>query len=92
MKKIIFLFACALLQFSLNAQTLPNSFTDGKYITVNGAKLYVVLAGKGEPLIIIPGGPGNSHFRIEDLIRWQITIHLFILMPLEEANLIQQRM
>jgi proline iminopeptidase len=62
MKKIIFLFACALLQFSLNAQTLPNSFTDGKYITVNGAKLYVVLAGKGEPLIIIPGGPGNSHF------------------------------
>ncbi len=62
MKKIIFLFACALLQFSLNAQTLPNSFTDGKYITVNGAKLYVVLAGKGEPLIIIPGGPGSSHF------------------------------
>ena len=45
MKKIIFLFACALLQFSLNAQTLPNSFTDGKYITVNDAKLYVVLAG-----------------------------------------------
>ena len=62
MKKTFTLSVICFIAFSLNAQTLPNSFTDGKYITVNGAKLYVVLAGKGEPLIIIPGGPGNSHF------------------------------
>jgi proline iminopeptidase len=55
---IIFSFAC---KCSIE-QTLPNSFTDGKYITVNGAKLYVVVAGKGEPLIIIPGGPGGNHY------------------------------
>ena len=61
MKKIVFIFILALVQLSLAAQ-LPDSFTDGKYYTVNGAKLYVVLAGKGEPLIIIPGGPGGNHF------------------------------
>src|SRR3977135_480281 len=46
---------------TIQAQKLPDSFTDGKYITVNGAKLWVVLAGKGDPLIIIPGGPGGAH-------------------------------
>ena len=61
MKKIIFLFAFVIFQSSLIAQTFPNSFTDGKYITVNGAKLWVVLVGKGEPIIIIPGGPGGNH-------------------------------
>jgi len=61
MKKIIFVFAFVSFQFSLIAQTFPSSFTDGKYITVNGAKLWVVLVGKGEPLIIIPGGPGGNH-------------------------------
>jgi proline iminopeptidase len=29
---------------------------------VNGAKLWVVLVGKGDPLFIIPGGPGGAHF------------------------------
>ncbi|MDB5227393.1 MAG: Proline iminopeptidase [Bacteroidota bacterium] len=33
----------------------------GKYITVNGAKLWVETMGKGEPLFLIAGGPGNSH-------------------------------
>jgi proline iminopeptidase len=50
------------------AQKLPDSFTDGKYVTVNGAKLWVVLVGKGDPIIIIPGGPGGSHltYRVFD--------------------------
>jgi pimeloyl-ACP methyl ester carboxylesterase len=56
-----FLLTCLLL-FTANAQQLPNSLTDGKYITVNGAKLWVVLVGKGDPLVIIPGGPGNNHY------------------------------
>jgi proline iminopeptidase len=39
----------------------PDSRTDGQYYTVNGAKLWVVIVGKGEPLIVIPGGPGGNH-------------------------------
>src|SRR5450432_4348030 len=45
------------------AQTFPDSQTDGKYILVNGAKLWVVLVGKGDPLFIIPGGPGGAHIK-----------------------------
>jgi proline iminopeptidase len=61
MKKI-FLFVFLYFTVELHAQKLPDSFTDGKYVTVNGAKLWVVLAGQGDPLIIIPGGPGSAHF------------------------------
>jgi proline iminopeptidase len=43
------------------AQPFPDSQKDGRYITVNGAKLWVVIVGKGDPLIIIPGGPGGNH-------------------------------
>ena len=45
----------------LEAQTFPNSLTDGKFVTVNGARLWVVIVGKGDPLFIIPGGPGGAH-------------------------------
>jgi proline iminopeptidase len=65
MKKIlIFLFLFA--QSSVFAQKYPNSLTDGKYVTVNGAKLWVVLVGKGDPLVIIPGGPGEAHYPYRD--------------------------
>ena len=60
MKSAIFI---AFLFISVSSQAqLPDSYTGGKFITVNGAKLWVVLAGKGDPLVIIPGGPGNNHF------------------------------
>jgi proline iminopeptidase len=48
----------------LFAQTFPDSQTDGRYYTVKGAKLWVVTVGKGEPLFIIPGGPGSAHIRM----------------------------
>ncbi|MBC7556549.1 MAG: hypothetical protein H7195_06270, partial [Chryseobacterium sp.] len=62
MKKLIFLFLFFLVgsQFGF-AQNYPSSYTDGKYVEVNGAKLYVVEVGKGDPMIIIPGGPGGNH-------------------------------
>jgi proline iminopeptidase len=61
MKKIFSLvISLFLLSFAI-AQKYPSSYTDGKYVTVNGAKLWVVLVGHGDPLIIIPGGPGGSH-------------------------------
>jgi len=68
MKKIILLIVVFFLGATLYAQNYPSSYTDGKYIEVNGAKLYVVLVGHGDPLIIIPGGPGGSHigYRVFD--------------------------
>jgi proline iminopeptidase len=38
-----------------------DSKTDGKYVRVNGAKLWVVTVGEGDPIILIAGGPGNAH-------------------------------
>src|SRR5579864_713109 len=62
MKKIL-LFAIFLIFYFTNysQQHFPDSKKDGKYVMVNGAKLWVVLVGKGDPLFIIPGGPGGAH-------------------------------
>src|SRR5665811_1879006 len=61
-KKIASLFVLFFIILNAAAQQYPDSQKDGKYIVVNGAKLWVVLVGKGDPLFIIPGGPGGSHF------------------------------
>jgi proline iminopeptidase len=61
MKRISFLIFTFSLFIFANAQTFPDSEKDGKYYTVNGAKLWVVSFGNGDPLIIIPGGPGGAH-------------------------------
>lgn len=42
-------------------QAKVNSETDGKYVEVNGAKLWVVTVGQGAPMILIAGGPGGAH-------------------------------
>jgi proline iminopeptidase len=39
----------------------PSGELPGRYVAVNGARLWVEEEGKGEPLIVIPGGPGASH-------------------------------
>ena len=62
MKKIALLAGLLFIITELYAQTFPNSFTDGKYYTVNGAKLYTLTVGSGEPVFIIPGGPGGTHY------------------------------
>ncbi len=66
--KNLFTFFFMLLFFTVDAQQFPDSFTGGRYVTVNGAKLYVIVAGTGDPLIIIPGGPGGMHlgYRVFD--------------------------
>src|ERR1051326_1300700 len=63
MRKIIFLLAALILfSFVVNAQIkYPDSEKDGKYVTVNGAKLWVVTVGEGDPMILISGGPGGTH-------------------------------
>ena len=61
MKKLLFFFFCT-ITLSASAQLkYPDSQTDGTYVTVNGAKLWVVTVGKGDPLILISGGPGGAH-------------------------------
>ena len=69
MKKLL-LAPCFLFFLSFSfAQTFPDSWTGGKYYTVNGAKLWTVTSGTGtDPLIIIPGGPGGNHlsYRVFD--------------------------
>ncbi|MHC4364157.1 MAG: proline iminopeptidase-family hydrolase [Planctomycetota bacterium] len=41
------------------AQNISNQ--GANYAEVNGAKLYYEIHGSGEPLLLIPGGPGLSH-------------------------------
>ena len=61
MNKIFSAFVITFIFLTTHAQNLPSSYTDGRYIMVKGAKLWVVVAGKGEPIVIIPGGPGGNH-------------------------------
>ncbi|CAN5899091.1 proline-specific peptidase family protein [soil metagenome] len=62
MKKLFLLLCVIFFTNSVFSQSFPDSWTDGKYYTVNGAKLYTVTVGKGaEPVIVIPGGPGSTH-------------------------------
>ena len=48
-----------ILSNSLFAQGLNN--TSGSYAKVDGAELWYQIKGHGEPVVIIPGGPGDSH-------------------------------
>ena len=84
MKKSFLLLAFFLITIFSFAQSktdstdFPDSWTDGHYYTINGAKLWVVVVGKGEPLIIIPGGPGGNHlsYRIFDSLSLKGNIQL----------------
>lgn len=61
MKKNIVIISLLFFCTSLFAQQFPDSSKDGKYYKINGANLWVVTVGKGEPLILISGGPGGAH-------------------------------
>ncbi len=78
MKKTCFLLFILVCANAVHAQQFPDSWTDGKYYTVNGARLYTVTVGTGEPLIIIPGGPGGAHvgYRVFDSLSVGTNIQL----------------
>lgn len=56
--------SCLLLLSILSpvfAQQSSFQHPSGQYIKVNGANLWVEITGKGDPLFLISGGPGNAH-------------------------------
>ncbi len=61
MRNIYALLLVCLFAGNAFGQPYPDSEKDGKYVTVNGARLWVVTVGKGQPLILVPGGPGGAH-------------------------------
>jgi proline iminopeptidase len=52
-----------LLVLSCSLTILPQELDhpDGNYALINDAKIWYEIEGEGDPLLIIPGGPGNSH-------------------------------
>src|SRR5277367_5749817 len=66
MKRVQIVLILLFVSIYVSAQPYPDSQRDGKYALVNGAKLWVVEVGKGDPLFIIPGGPGGSHIGYRD--------------------------
>jgi len=56
---------CLLLLISANLiaqpQHPPIKHPEGNYVLINGAKLWVESEGAGAPILLIPGGPGDSH-------------------------------
>lgn len=63
MKKLFICLSLLTFTFSLTTQAQPVPFhhPPGKYVTVNGARLWVETEGKGDPLFLISGGPGGAH-------------------------------
>jgi len=54
--------SAAIFSSAAQAQTAPAiRHPPGDYATVNGARLWYESEGQGEPLILIAGGPGDSH-------------------------------
>ena len=57
----LFIFLFILQNIDAQSVKLPDSHTDGKYYKINGAKLYTVSCGSGDPIFFIAGGPGGTH-------------------------------
>jgi proline iminopeptidase len=73
MNRLLISFAFIILLWKpVSAQTVKDtihytdSWTEGHYYTINGAKLWVITVGAGEPLILIAGGPGGTHLGLRN--------------------------
>jgi proline iminopeptidase len=52
---------CFLFCDCAQSTPLSNASPDSGFVLVKGAHLWYEIEGKGEPLLLIPGGPGASH-------------------------------
>jgi len=66
MQKILSSILFLLITAVVYGQPFPDSHTDGKYYKVNGAQLWTVTFGSGDPLFIIAGGPGSTHYGLRN--------------------------
>jgi proline iminopeptidase len=63
-KKILLsVFSLLFLILNVQAESFAqiSDTSSGAYAYVNGAKLWYKIKGSGDPIVLIPGGPGNSH-------------------------------
>ena len=62
--RLLFATFLLLLPISLYAQKIPATIKHppGNFVVVNGAKIWYESEGKGEPLLLIAGGPGSAHY------------------------------
>jgi proline iminopeptidase len=51
----------AALFFLFIMQAMDVAQVKGTYATVNGEQIWYQIKGEGDPIVLIPGGPGNSH-------------------------------
>jgi proline iminopeptidase len=51
----------ALTLFGATVSAQQTAEPQGKFVEVNGHRLWYRIAGRGSPLLLIPGGPGSSH-------------------------------
>jgi len=77
-RHILFLFALLISSQLFSQQASVDSWTGGKYIKVNGAKLWVVTVGEGDPVFFIAGGPGGTHRGLRSFDSLAINHHQLI--------------
>lgn len=61
MRKVFFFSALVCLSVTISLAQAKFVHPEGKFVTVNGAKLWIETEGTGDPLFLISGGPGGSH-------------------------------
>jgi len=57
-----FVISVLLLTSCAHLPTSPPKLPAGHYVTVSGSRLWYISEGKGEPIVIISGGPGAAHY------------------------------
>jgi proline iminopeptidase len=63
MKTSLIILTICLLCLSFPGLSQNNSIhPEGKYYNINGSKIWIEVEGNGEPLLLIPGGPGDAHY------------------------------
>ncbi len=60
-KKIILMLIFLSAGAQISAQNSGIKHPEGNYVLINGSKIWYETEGTGEPVLLIPGGPGNSH-------------------------------
>ncbi|MDR3628165.1 MAG: alpha/beta hydrolase, partial [Ignavibacteriaceae bacterium] len=58
---VVYILSFLTFNISIEVCSQTSGASSGAYATVNGAKLWYEIKGSGDPVVLIPGGPGNSH-------------------------------